>query len=71
MKRLNPRKMRLAGLTGLAMMTSLLIACSSPQSNGTVPKYSADFLRSVAKDYKTCGPAAKDALRDWEVMIGL
>lgn len=58
------------GLVALVLMTSLSAGCSTPPKPES-PEYTNEFLAEVAKDHKTCGPAAKEALKDWQVMVGL
>lgn len=51
------------------MMMILLNACaiSNPV---TVPKYSNEKIEAIIRDEKSCGPSAKEALYDYEVILG-
>lgn len=56
------------GLTALMMTASLLGGCADSRIE-TVPKYSNAKIEAIIKDERSCGPAAKQALYDYEVIL--
>lgn len=62
--------MQKLGLVALVMIVSLLQGCGHTMPPKVIPKYSRAYLYQVIVDEKTCGPAAKQALYDWLILIG-
>lgn len=57
------------GLTGPLMTMLLLSGCGSTSPTRVVPSYTKAQFEAIIRDEKTCGPAAKQALYDWAVLI--